>query len=207
EPMTESHISEIEESPGLASPALALALGKLPEGLYAHVQRVRAIARDLAAPLDLDPALVDLAAAAHDIARAAKGPQLLAEARRRGLHVAAVEGQLPVLLHGPVGADRLRRDFDVSEPQVLEAVHWHSTATPGLTPVAKVIFLADKLDPTKAGRYPFIDEVRELARENLDQAMALFLTRDLERLLQSGALVHPASVEARNDLLMRLKGR
>ena len=71
----------------LASPALALALGKLPEGLYAHVQRVRAIARDLAAPLDLDPALVDLAAAAHDIARAAKGPQLLAEARQMGLAV------------------------------------------------------------------------------------------------------------------------
>jgi hypothetical protein len=36
--------------------------------------------------------------------------------------------------------------------------------------------------------------------------MVLFLTREMERLLQSGELVHPASLEARNDLLIRLKG-
>ena len=54
----------------LVSTALALALGKLPRGLSAHVQRVRATARELAAAMGLDPTLVDLAAAAHDIARA-----------------------------------------------------------------------------------------------------------------------------------------
>lgn len=204
--MVKAHTPEIEESPRLASPALALTLKKLPKGLYAHVQRVRAVARDMATPLGLDPALVDLAAAAHDIARATKASLLLAEARHRGITLGLVEAQVPLLLHGPLGAERLRRDFDVSEPQVLEAVHWHSTATPGLAPMAKVIFLADKLDPNKASRYPFIDEVRELARQELDQAMVLFLTREMERLLQSGELVHPASLEARNDLLIRLKG-
>ena len=104
----------------------------LPRGLYDHVQQVRATARELAAPLDLDPALVDLAASAHDIARVVKGPRLLAEARRRGIRIDRVESALPVLLHGPVGAERLRRDLGVTEPQVLEAVHWHSTAAPGL---------------------------------------------------------------------------
>ncbi len=173
----------------------------LPRGLYAHVQQVRATARELAAPLDLDPALVDLAASAHDIARVVKGPRLLAEARRRGIRIDRVESALPVLLHGPVGAERLRRDLGVTEPQVLEAVHWHSTAAPGLGLIARVVYLADKLDPTKASRYPFMEAVRDLALRDLDGALELFLTRDLQRLLHAGELVHPASVEARNDLL------
>ncbi len=173
----------------------------LPRGLYAHVQQVRATARELAAHLDLDPALVDLAASAHDIARVVKGPRLLAEARRRGIPIDRVESALPVLLHGPVGAERLRRDLGVTEPQVLEAVHWHSTAAPGLGPIARVVYLADKLDPTKASRYPFMEAVRDLALRDLDGAVELFLTRDLQRLLHAGELVHPASVEARNDLL------
>ena len=165
----------------------------LPKGLYAHVQQVRATARELAAPLDLDPALVDLAASAHDIARVVKGPRLLAEARRRGIRIDRVESALPVLLHGPVGAERLRRDLGVTEPQVLEAVHWHSTAAPGLGLIARVVYLADKLDPTKASRYPFMEAVRDLALRDLDGALELFLTRDLQRLLHAGELRPPSS--------------
>ena len=197
---------KLESATNSFSPALQRALEKLPPGLYAHVQRVRQVARELAEPLGLDLGLVDLAAAAHDIARAVKGPALLAEAQRRGLPVPQVEAQHPILLHGPVGAERLRRDFGVAEPQVLEAVHWHSTAAADLGPVGRVVFLADKLDPTKASRYPFIQEVLELVPQDLDLAMELFLTRELERLLHSGGLVHPASVEARNAILLRLKG-
>ena len=173
-PGAERNMPKLVEHPALASPGLQRVLEGLPRGLYAHVQQVRATARELAAPLGLDPALVDLAASAHDIARVVKGPRLLAEARRRGIRIDRVESALPVLLHGPVGAARLRRDLGVTEPQVLEAVHWHSTAAPGLGLIARVVYLADKLDPTKASRYPFMEAVRDLALRDLDGAVELF---------------------------------
>ena len=188
-------------------PPLEQALAQLPKGLRRHIQWVRQTARELAALHGLEVAPADQAAAAHDIARALPGRRLLAEARRRELPVSPVEAQLPILLHGPVGADRARLSLGLQEPQVLEAVRWHSTASPGLSPLGQVVFLADKLDPGKVRRYPFLEEVRALAWRDLDRAMVLFLSRDLERLLAAGGLVHPAALEARNELLLRLKGR
>jgi predicted HD superfamily hydrolase involved in NAD metabolism len=176
-------------------------------GLRRHTQWVRQTACELAAFYGLEVALADQAAAAHDIARALPGRRLLAEAHRRGLPVSRVEAQLPILLHGPVGADRARPQLGLQDPQVLEAVHWHSTASPRLSPLGQVVFLADKLDPTKVRRHSFLEEVRTLAWRDLDQAMVLFLSRDLEHLLAGGELVHPAALEARNELLLRLKGR
>ena len=188
-------------------PGLREALEQLPRGLYDHIQRVRQEAQALAEALGLDVEQVDLAAAAHDIARAMSGEALLVEAARRSLSVHVVETHLPVLLHGPVGAARLQGDLGVEDSQVLEAVHWHSTGVMGMGSIGQAVFLADKLDPTKAARYPFIGEVRELAHQDLDRAMLLFLNGELQRLVQSGQPVHPAALEARNELLLRLKSR
>ena len=183
------------------------ALAVLPRGLRAHIGRVRVEASSLAASLALDSGRVDLAAAMHDLCRAMPGEELLAEARHRGVAVNRVEEQAPMLLHGPVAAARLRGELGVADVEVVEAVHWHSTAAPGLHAIGKVVFLADKLDPAKAARYSFIDVVRGLAGEDLDAALEAFLSGELQRLVRGGHLVHPASVGAREELAAALRGR
>jgi len=180
---------------------LQRALSALPPDLQGHIERVRRVARDLAGRAGLDPAQADLAAAGHDIARAEPPERLLALARAWGLPIGPVEARLPLLLHGPVGAERLRREMGVEDPAVLEAVRWHSTLAPGVGRLARLIFLADKLDPEKTARYPFLEEVADLAQRDLEGAVLRFLRRELTRLLERGLPVHPASVEAYNELL------
>jgi len=143
-------------------PPIESRLRQLPKGLRDHIQRTREIARELGQIHQLDLELIDLAAASHDIARANKAKALLEEAKRLGLTIHPVDKELPVLLHGPV-ATRWLQDAGVQDPRVLEAVHWHSTANRGLGPIAKVVFLADKLDPEKVRRYPYLETVRGLA--------------------------------------------
>ena len=96
---------------------------------------------------------------------------------------------------------------DEIDVEVVEAVHWHSTAAPGLHAIGKVVFLADKLDPAKARRYSFIDAVRALAAEDLDGALEAFLSGKLERLVRGGHLLHPASLAARDEVVAALRGR
>ncbi len=180
------------------------ALRGLPGPLYEHVQQVRRIATDLAGPLGLDLARVDLAAAAHDIDRASSAATLLESAKRYGIGVNAVEARLPMLLHGPVAAARLRHEMGIEDEDVLEAVRWHTTGVEPCGPIGRLIFIADKLDPDKAARYPHIDVVREQASRDLDRAAATFLAGDLTRLVGQGGLVHPASLEAYNSLILRL---
>ena len=130
-------------------------LDRLPQGLREHIERVRREASALARRHEVDAELTDLAAAAHDIARAFSPQELLGQAQGYGLTIHPVEEHLPILLHGPVAAHLLMA-WGEEEPQVVEAVRWHSTAQRGLSDLGNVIFLADKLDPTKERRYPFI---------------------------------------------------
>lgn len=169
-----------------------------------HVLRVREIALGLARRYGADGEKVWLAASAHDIARAMDDARLLSEAQELGIPVGPLEEAVPFLLHGPVGAGLLRRQGAV-DPEIYQAVYWHSTARAGMTLVEKVVFLADKLDPEKAIRYPYLTQLEALGAESLDGAVLEFLNQDMARLLRSGRLVHPASLEARNDLLLKVR--
>ena len=177
-------------------------LQRLPKGLLEHVERAREIGRDLAQRHGVDAERVDLGLAGHDVARALTGEALLEQARRYGLRVQPIQRAAPVLLHGPVAARWLQREDGVSDRQVLDAVRWHTTGSKGMGQVEKVVFLADKLDPLKATRYPYLERVRSLAREGLDQALLEFLNHELAYFLSRGHLIHPASLELRNALMM-----
>ncbi|MBI4201091.1 MAG: bis(5'-nucleosyl)-tetraphosphatase (symmetrical) YqeK [Chloroflexi bacterium] len=176
----------------------------LPSGLQDHLYRVRDVALELASQHKVDASRVVLAALGHDIARATPPDELLRQARAQDLAVHPVEERVPVLLHGPLAALKLKLECGVTDSEVLEAVRWHSTCCAGLGKVGLVVFLADKLDPHKVEGMPHLRRVAELARASLEQATVDYLTWEITSLLQRGSVLHPASVEARNELLMRM---
>ena len=176
-------------------------LDAIPAGLRDHVERVRDIGRRLAVRHGVDAELVDLGLAAHDLARHLDAAELVERAEAVGIIPTAVERSLPVLLHGPVAAAELELD-GFADARVLESVCWHTTGKRGMGKVAKVVFLADKLDPQKAGRYPYLGEIEELARDSLDAALLRFLSLSTADHLRQGRLVHPESVHLRNELIL-----
>lgn len=183
---------------------VASRLDALPAGLRDHVERVREIGQRLAVRHGVDAGLVDLGIAAHDLARHLDDAELLRRAEALGIMPTAVERSLPVLLHGPVAAAELERE-GLRDARVLEAARWHTTGRRGMGDVAKIVFLADKLDPQKAGRYPYLDEIEELARDGLDAALLRFLSLSTADHLRQGQLVHPESVHLRNELILASK--
>ena len=169
-----------------------------------HIHRTRQIARELAKVHSVDLERTDLASAGHDIARATKAEILLKEARRLGLSLHPVEEHLPILLHGPVAAQWLEQEMGVQDPEILQAVHWHSTASKNMGLIAKVVFLADKIDPQKILQRPHLERIRDLTWENLDQALLEFINSEVSSFIERGGLIHPATIEARNELFLRL---
>ena len=181
--------------------AIESRLIELPTGLRDHVERSREVGQELAIRHGVDACLVDTGIAAHDLARAVKSPVLLSEAERLGLQMDFVERHQPLLLHGPVAAAWLSEDDDYSAGAVLESVRFHTTGHPGMGDIAKVVFLADKLDPWKVERASFLRRVEETARSDLDAAILHYLDKTIERLIEAGQMVHPLAVEYRNDLI------
>jgi HD superfamily phosphohydrolase YqeK len=73
--------------------------------------------------------------------------------------------------------------------------------------VGKVVFLADKVDEGKGvDTDPTLQEVRRLLYRDLDGALLLYLGRQMARLLEATGLLHPATVETWNALLLRRRG-
>ena len=176
-------------------------VSRLPQGLQAHINRVTAIAKELAPRHGLDPELAAVGMRAHDVARAIPGPELLSLADSLNLTVDPVQLHVPLLLHGPVGAELLRREDGLDHDSLYQAVYWHTTGHPSLDQLGKLVFLADKLDPQKLPRYPYQPHLRELALNDLDAALLEFFTREMVSLASRGELIHPAMLEARNALL------
>ena len=71
-----------------------------------------------------------------------------------------------------------------------------------MDPLGKLVFLADKLDPQKAAVYSYQSILHDMALESLDLALLEFLSRELGSRIERGETVHPASIEARNSLIL-----
>ena len=182
----------------------------LPAGLQAHIGRAQEVARELAPYHNVDPDRAALGILAHDVARAMPGSELIDHATRFRLPIRPVEESVPLLLHGPVGAEILRVEDGLAvggeEEDLYQAVYWHTTFHPTLVDeTGKVVFLADKLDPNKRKRIPYQPEIMELARENLDAAILEFLSRQVMDLTARGKEVHPMMLEARDSLRVRVE--
>ena len=69
-----------------------------------------------------------------------------------------------------------------------------------MTPLAKVVFLADMVEPGRD--FPGVEELRRLARKDLDKAMLLAYSNTIRYLLDEGLLIHPHCISGYNELLL-----
>ena len=174
----------------------------LPGKLRAHIFRVRDVGLDLAVRHGIDEGRAELAILGHDVARAAKKSEILRQADRFSLSPLDIERQAPVMLHGPVGAELLQHEDGLDDGEILDAVRYHTTGHPTLTPLGLLVFIADKLEPNKLKSYPYQRELQHIANESLQQAVLEFLCRESALRLQLRRPVHPASVATINALLL-----
>ena len=176
----------------------------LPTSLRAHISRVGHIALEIGRAHSLDLNKIAFAAKYHDLARVTPPELLLTECKNLGIAVGDFEKQLPLLLHGPVAGSWVQSSNDaLASPEVVEAIQSHSVASSSMSSIAKVIFLADKLDPHKIKQYPFQLEVSEASTHDLDKALFIFTDREIAMRLGWNQLIHPQSIMTRNYLLKR----
>jgi predicted HD superfamily hydrolase involved in NAD metabolism len=180
---------------------LRTAIDALPDGLRAHILRVEAESLALARIHGVDEQRAVVAALGHDLVRHLKGPELLAMASTYGLQPDAIETASPVLVHGPVAARILARDYAVDDAELLAGIDCHTTARAGMTVLEQVLFVADKVEPHKLAREPALAEVKSLAEGDLRAAVLRYLDHNLEEAVRRGWQIHPRSLEARNELL------
>ena len=179
---------------------------RLKRSRFLHSVGVADTAAFLAERFGLDVEKARLAGLLHDCAREFSNDDMISEAEKRGIAIGDVERSMPLLLHAPLGARRAEEIYGVKDADILRAIERHTVGASGMTPLDKVIYFADMMEPTRD--YPGVEELRRAAREDsLDDMTLEGLSRSISFVVEKGHLIHPDTVIARNELLLMKAGK
>jgi predicted HD superfamily hydrolase involved in NAD metabolism len=167
-----------------------------------HCIRVEETALELAPRFNVAPALVTPAALLHDLCREYKPDSLLKLAINFGIVIDDIERSEPLLLHGFVAAAMVEERFRETEPSVLEAISFHITGAPGVSSLARLIFIADFIEPGRMNEQARI--LREMAPKiDPEELLLKVYNRTIIYVLNHGYLIHPRSILGRNELIQK----
>jgi len=146
---------------------------------------------------------VAVAALLHDCGREVPTRESLARARELGIPVDGIEENQPILLHAKMGVYYAEHKYGVTDPEILDAIRLHTTGDRDMTVTAKIVYLADLLEPTRD--FPGIGKMRETAEKDLDRAMFKAYGNTIRYLLEYDLLIHPGAVAGYNQLAAKYK--
>lgn len=175
---------------------------RMDEELFIHSLGVEEAAYNLAALYGIDSQKASLAGLLHDYAKGLPAKQLCRIASEYNL-ADDISRQEPALLHAPVGAWLLKHELGIDDQEVLEAIRVHTTGFPGMSPLSKIVYLADCLEPGR--NYPGVKELRAIARRDLNQALLIAVDRTIKHIIDRGKIIHPVSILFRNSLILSKK--
>ncbi|MCL2079368.1 MAG: bis(5'-nucleosyl)-tetraphosphatase (symmetrical) YqeK [Oscillospiraceae bacterium] len=102
------------------------------------------------------------------------------------------------ILHPLTAALLAKSMFGVSD-EVAEAIKLHTTGSPGMTLLDKIIYVADYIELTRD--YENVEQMRRLAYEDINKAMIMGLNMVISDLADKGITPNKSTYEALEDLM------
>ena len=159
----------------------------------AHVLGCRNTAAELARRWGADETDAARAGLLHDITKALDGPLQLTLCAEYGTILDDFGTQNPKTLHALTGSLVAQRIFGENEA-VVSSIRSHTTGKAAMNLLEKIIYVADYMEPNRD--FPGVEELRALARTDMDAALKWGLETTLEHLARQGSEVSPESKEA-----------
>ena len=172
----------------------------LSEKRYLHSVGTMKMAKILANKYNVNENIAMLAGLAHDMAKEIPLEQAMEYIKENKINIDEIEKQNTALLHAKIGA-HMSKKYGFTE-QMQNAIKYHTTGNPEMDELAKIIYVADKTEETR--NYEEIEKIRELAMQNIDEAIIAILDHDIQKNINKKVLIHPDGVLLRNKLLLQL---
>lgn len=178
--------------------ALKAVKEQLTEHRYQHTIGVMETSISLARKYHVDEKKAELAAIFHDYAKFRPKEEMKDIIIEQGMAKNLLDFNSE-LWHAPVGAYLVEKEVGITDLEVLDAIRFHTSGRTGMTPLDKVIYLADYIEPGR--HFPGVDEVREMAESNLETALIQAVKNSIQFLMRKNHPVYPNTIFMYNDLV------
>lgn len=169
----------------------------LPEWRMEHSLGVQYTATALAMCHDVNIQAASLAGLLHDCAKAIKKQDKILECQMNGIIISDYEYNNPDMLHGKLGAFYAKNQYHIDDPDILNAIQYHTTGRPNMSPLEKIIYVADYIEPNRNAA-PNLDKLRKIAFTNLNDCLLAIFKQTVTYLEHSGAVIDQTSIAAYN---------
>lgn len=162
---------------------------------FEHTRGVAEEAAKMAEKYGVDKDKAYLAGLVHDCAKDYSGKDKLRMCEQLGVELDNIMINQSDLTHSFLGAVLAKDMFGIEDEDILNAVRYHTTGRKNMSVLEKIVYLADAIEPGRA-YFEGLDELRKLAYEDLDKAMAFSLEHTISYNEKKNRLIHPLSKEA-----------
>ena len=170
---------------------------------FEHSLCVAREAKRLAAKYGADENKAYLAGLVHDATKNHSAEKQLKIFERFGIILSDVEAGSEKLWHAISGAAVAKNDFGICDEEILSAIRCHTTAKANMTKLETVLYIADFTSLDRD--YDDVDVMRTLADESLEAALRYALCYTVKDLCERELAIHPDTLYAYNEILLRGK--
>ena len=172
----------------------------LSERRYIHSLGVMEMAGKLAKIHNEDIETAKIAGLLHDIAKEMPKEEMLKYVKENNIETNKIERINTAILHGKIGADIARKRYGVSK-QIQDAIKYHTTTSPEMDTLAKIVYVADKTEMNRKSEDYDIEYERKLAKKDLDAVIIYIIDANIKSLIDKNKLIEEESVKTRNSLM------
>ena len=174
---------------------------RLNEKRYYHSLCVADEAKRLAEKYGGDSEKSYLAGLLHDITKNAPDEEHLQIFKEFGIILSDVEQNAKKLWHAMSGALYVKNILGINDPEIIDAIRYHTTAKADMSLLAEILYLADFT--SKDRDYEDVDVIRKYVDESLEKAFVYALEYSITDLVNQGRAIHPDTVQAYNQAVLK----
>lgn len=180
--------------------ALERVRAELTEHRYIHTIGVMETAIELAKRYGADVKKAELAAIFHDYAKFRPKDEMKQIIIDQDLGSELLLHN-EELWHAPVGAYLVEKEVGIFDSEIINAIRFHTSGRPNMTLLEKIIYVADYIEPGR--HFPGVDEVRELAKISLDEALIKAIHNTIVFLMKKKQAIYPDTFLTYNALVKK----
>lgn len=157
---------------------------------FAHTLGVEFTAAALAMKYQADVTDAQISGLLHDCAKCLTDEKRVSICEKHRIPMTDIERRNPFLLHAKVGEYLAREKYGITNPDILNAIRFHTTGRENMSLLERIVFVADYIEPGRR-QAPNLTEIRQLAFTDLDAAMLKILEDTLSYLKATGSELDP----------------